>query len=325
MALYPIEDVCVTTGFVFDDAFLLHDTGAGHPECPQRLSNTMTHLRTLPWFDDLRPYAAAPADPEWIVTNHASAYLTRAQRVCAAGDEFLDTADVSVSRESYRAALQAAGACIALADGVMRGDIDNGFALVRPPGHHAERDQAMGFCLFNNVAVLARYMQRQYGLDKVLILDWDVHHGNGTQHTFEADPSVLFISAHQYPFYPGTGAYSETGTGRGRGATLNCPVPAGSNDKDYEALFMEKILPCIDEFGPEIIIISAGFDAHKADPLGQVRLSTACYGWMTRRVMEMADKHADGRIISALEGGYNLNVLPRCVAEHLSALNDRAA
>ena len=311
----------MTTGFVFDDAFLLHDTGAGHPECPQRLSRTMAHLRALPVYDTLKHYAATPAEPQWIAANHAAAYLTRAQRVCAAGDTFLDNADVPVSGASYRTALQAAGACMTLADGVMQGEIDNGFVLARPPGHHAEHAQAMGFCMFNNVAILARYLQQQHGLDKILILDWDVHHGNGTQHAFEADPSVLFISAHQYPFYPGTGAYSETGSGRGQGATLNCPVPAGSNDKDYEALFMEKILPCIDQFGPEFIIISAGFDAHKADPLGQVRLSTACYGWMTRRVMELADKHAGGRIVSALEGGYNLNVLPRCVEQHLLALN----
>ena len=192
---------------------------------------------------------------------------------------------------------------------------------MRPPGHHAEHDQAMGFCILNNVAILARYLKAVHGLDKVLVLDWDVHHGNGTQHTFEEDPSVLFASTHQYPFYPGTGAWSETGIGKGRGATLNCPMRAGSDDKDYEAAFMEKILPAIDQFKPEFIIISAGFDAHRDDPLGEINLSTGFYGWMTDRIMEMADKHAGGRIVSVLEGGYNLAMLPLCIEEHLKGLS----
>ena len=186
---------------------------------------------------------------------------------------------------------------------------------MRPPGHHAEHDQAMGFCILNNVAILARYLKAVHGLDKVLVLDWDVHHGNGTQHTFEEDPSVLFASTHQYPFYPGTGAWSETGIGKGSGATLNCPMPAGSDDNDYEAAFMEKILPAIDQFKPEFIIISAGFDAHRDDPLGEINLSTGFYGWMTDRIMEMADKHAGGRIVSVLEGGYNLAMLPLCIED----------
>ena len=298
-----------------------HHTGAGHPECAERLSVTMEHLSALPLYDELKHYEPLPVEQELIEANHSSAYLTRARQTCAGGSTFLDSLDVTVSEESYDIALKAAGATLALAEGVINQEISNGFALVRPPGHHAEHDQAMGFCILNNVAILARYLKAVHGLDKVLVLDWDVHHGNGTQHTFEEDPSVLFASTHQYPFYPGTGAWSETGIGKGRGATLNCPMRAGSDDKDYEAAFMEKILPAIDQFKPEFIIISAGFDAHRDDPLGEINLSTGFYGWMTDRIMEMADKHAGGRIVSVLEGGYNLTMLPLCIEEHLNALS----
>ena len=298
-----------------------HHTGAGHPECAERLSVTMEHLSALPLYDELKHYEPLPVEQELIEANHSSAYLTRARQTCAGGSTFLDSLDVTVSEESYDVALKAAGATLALAEGVINEEISNGFALVRPPGHHAEHDQAMGFCILNNVAILARYLKAVHGLDKVLVLDWDVHHGNGTQHTFEEDPSVLFASTHQYPFYPGTGAWSETGIGKGRGATLNCPMRAGSDDKDYEAAFMEKILPAIDQFKPEFIIISAGFDAHRDDPLGEINLSTGFYGWMTDRIMEMADKHAGGRIVSVLEGGYNLTMLPLCIEEHLNALS----
>ncbi len=311
----------MTTGFVFDEVFLSHRTGAGHPECAQRLSATMDHLTTLPLYDKLNFLDALPAQQEFIETSHSAAYLARARHTCLGGSAFLDSMDTTVSKESFDIALKAAGASIALADGVIDGEISNGFALVRPPGHHAEHEQAMGFCILNNVAILARYLQAHHGLDKVMILDWDVHHGNGTQHTFEEDPSVLFVSTHQYPFYPGTGAWSETGIGKGSGATVNCPMPAGSGDEDYEAAFMEKILPAIDEFKPEFVIISAGFDAHRDDPLGDVNLSTGFYGWMTSRVMEAADKHAGGRIVSVLEGGYNLAMLPLCIEEHLKVLS----
>ena len=311
----------MTTGFVFDEVFLSHRTGAGHPECAERLSATMDHLTTLPLYDKLNFLNALPAQQEFIETSHSAAYLARARHTCVGGSAFLDSMDTAVGKESFDIALKAAGASIALADGVIDGEISNGFALVRPPGHHAEREQAMGFCILNNVAILARYLQAHHGLDKVMILDWDVHHGNGTQHTFEEDPSVLFVSTHQYPFYPGTGAWSETGIGRGSGATVNCPMPAGCGDEDYEAAFMEKILPAIDGFKPEFVIISAGFDAHRDDPLGDVNLSTGFYGWMTSRVMEVADQHAGGRIVSVLEGGYNLAMLPLCIEEHLKVLS----
>jgi len=309
------------SGFIYDTAFLKHDTGAGHPECPQRLLVTISHLQSLTWFEKLHQYSAQRIDKNWLRKTHSREYILRVKQTCESGQPFIDSMDVGICPESYDIALLAAGSPITLADKIIQGEIDNGFVLARPPGHHAERDQAMGFCLFNNVAILARYLQRQYHVDKVLILDWDVHHGNGSQHSFEDDPSVLYISTHEYPYYPGTGAYTETGIGKGLGATLNCPMPSGAGDKDYEVAFMEKILPKIDSFKPEFTIISAGFDAHIDDPLGHIRLSTGFFGWMTKRVMEMAHKHCQDRIISVLEGGYNLNALPLCVAEHLSVLS----
>lgn len=311
----------MNTGFIYDTAFLDHNTGAGHPECPERLQVTMSHLQSLPWFDNLYHLPSRVIEREWLLSTHANQYIQRAKAACNAKQPFLDCMDVSICQESFEISLLAAGAPVVIADAIIQAEINNGFVLARPPGHHAEHNQAMGFCLFNNVAILTRYLQRQYGLDKVLILDWDVHHGNGSQHSFEEDPSVLYISTHEYPYYPGTGAYSETGIGKGRGATLNCPMSAGARDQDYETAFMDKILPKIDIFRPEFIIISAGFDAHVNDPLGHICLSTDFFGWMTQRVMEMAHKHCQGRIISVLEGGYNLTALPLCVAKHLSVLS----
>ncbi|MGI9304554.1 MAG: histone deacetylase family protein [Gammaproteobacteria bacterium] len=310
----------MTTGFVYDSAFLEHDTGQGHPETSARLVSAMQFLEQQPWFGDMPRFAPAAADRKWIQQVHSDGYIARAQAACRAGHSHLDVLDVAISPESFDTALLAAGAALELGDKVMAGEVDNGFALVRPPGHHAEQDAAMGFCLFNNVAILARYLQHKHGVNKVMILDWDVHHGNGTQHTFEADPSVLYISTHQYPYYPGTGAASETGTGRGQGATLNCPMSAGSMDADYELAWTERIVPKINDFKPEVVIISAGFDAHEDDPLAQMNLSTGFFGWMSERMMEMADQHAGARLISLLEGGYNLQMLPRCIGEHLTAL-----
>lgn len=311
----------MTSGFLYNPVYLRHDTGAGHPECSERLAVTLRHLKSLPWFADLSPVAARIAEPRWLETVHDHDYINRARQACAAGVPFLDSMDVSICRESFDVALEATGGVLELADQLLAGKFDNGFALIRPPGHHAEKNMALGFCLFNNVAILARYLQKQHGLDKILILDWDVHHGNGTQHTFEDDPSVLYISTHQYPFYPGTGAWDETGSGRGAGATLNCPMAAGSDDKEYEQAFMDKILPKIDHFRPELIIISAGFDAHADDPLAQINLSTGFYAWMTEVLMEKAEKYANGRILSVLEGGYHLQRLPECVAIHLATLS----
>ena len=311
----------MNTGFVYHPAFLEHDPGKGHPECAERLSVSMDYLQTLPWFKSLKRIMPITADLDWIATIHHADYIRRARTTCLAGANHLDCVDVGICRDSYEIALLAAGAPLTLADEIITGNIQNGFCLLRPPGHHAEANTALGFCLFNNIAILSRYLQKQHGIEKILILDWDVHHGNGTQHTFEEDPSVLYISTHQYPYYPGTGATYETGCGRGNGATLNCPMPAGSTDIHYEAVFIDTILPKIHAFKPEFTLISAGFDAHYDDPLGQIDLSTQFFGWMTERMLEIADHYSEGRIISLLEGGYHLQALALCVAEHLKALS----
>ena len=310
----------MTTGFLYDHRFLDHDAGHGHPERRERLTSTMSHLESCDWFGGLVRVDAVAADPAWIETVHDADYIARAQEACRAGAPFLDVADVGISRQSSDVARLAAGGALALADHIAAGDIENGFALCRPPGHHAEQAMAMGFCLFNNVAIAARYLQRAHGVDKVLILDFDVHHGNGTQHAFEEDPSVMYASTHQYPYYPGTGAASEIGTGRGAGATVNCPMPAGAGDEEYQRAFTDRLLPAADAFAPEFVIVSAGFDAHADDPLAQTRVSTECFGWMSERIVEIAAKHADGRVLSMLEGGYNVDVLPRCVETHLLTL-----
>ncbi|MGE0383684.1 MAG: histone deacetylase [Gammaproteobacteria bacterium] len=310
----------MNTGFLHDPRFLEHDTGHGHPECAARLQATLRHLQAQPWFGALERIDAEAADTRWIREVHSADYLLRAERACRAGEPCLDTTDVAICPLSFDIALLAAGAALACGDAVALGRTDNAFALMRPPGHHAETAQALGFCLINNIAVLARYLQRQHGVDRILILDWDVHHGNGTQHTFYEDPSVLYVSTHQYPFYPGTGAAYETGTGRGSGATLNCPMPAGATDSAYMRAFMDEILPRVDWFKPEFVLLSAGFDAHRDDPLAEIALTTPMFSWMTERMLETADRHCGGRLVSLLEGGYDLDELPRSVAAHVATL-----
>lgn len=308
------------TGFLYDPIFLEHDTGPGHPECARRLTATLEYLQQQDWFAQLLPLKPKAIDRHWLLQVHTADYIQRVEAACRNGAPYLDTPDVSISQRSYEVALYAAGSGLVLADELLAGRIDNGFALLRPPGHHAEADMALGFCLFNNIAILARYLQQQHGLERIAILDWDVHHGNGTQHAFESDGSVLYASIHQYPFYPGSGGDQETGHAAGRGTTLNCPVPAGTTDQDYEQLFRQRILPAIANFQPDILLVSAGFDAHRSDPLAGVSLSTEFYGWMTQRIMETADHHAGGRLLSLLEGGYDLQALPHCIAAHLKTL-----
>ena len=309
------------TALLTDRRYLMHQPGEYHPECPERLTSVLHHLETLPWFSRLKQLTARAADMEWIAAVHRPDYIHRTEAACRAGYARLDCPDVGISPGSFHAAELASGGALELADRLMAGEINNGFALIRPPGHHAEARAAMGFCLFNNIAILARYLQRKHGLEKILILDWDVHHGNGTQHTFEEEPDVLYISLHQYPFYPGTGAAHENGIGRGRGATLNCPMPAGAGDHEYEEAFRTKIFPKIAAFRPDVVLISAGFDAHRDDPLAGICLSTDFFGWMTGRMLEVAERYAGNRLISLLEGGYHLDELPRSIARHLAVLS----
>lgn len=312
----------VATGYITDDLLLEHDTGPDHPESAARLRTVRRYLAEQNWFTDhLLHFSSNPIDLSSIEPIHPLTYIRRVETACRDGKRHLDCADVVISPASYEAALRAAAASITLADQIAGGELNNGFALLRPPGHHAERSMAMGFCLFNNIAITVRHLQRWHSVDKIAIVDWDVHHGNGTQHAFEEDPSVLYISLHQYPFYPGTGSSTETGTGRGEGATLNCPMKAGASDIDYMDAFNRLILPRLHEFRPEFLLISAGFDAHRDDPLAEIDLTTDCFGWMTSQLMEIAERYADKRLLSVLEGGYNLDRLAECTSLHLRVLS----
>ena len=269
------------------------------------------------------PLAAGEPDAQtrrWLETIHDGAYLDRAEETCRAGAPILDAPDVGIGPESAAIARLAVTGALAAVDAVLTDRVDSAFAAVRPPGHHAERREAMGFCLFNTIAVAARYAQERHGRERVAILDWDVHHGNGTQHAFEADPTVLYLSLHQSPLYPGTGAAGEEGTGAGAGATLNVPLPAGCGDAEYASAFRERVLPKLQDFHPDLLLISAGFDAHAADPLAGMRVTEAGFAEWTARVAEVAETVCDGRIVSLLEGGYDLDALGRSVAAHLDAL-----
>ncbi len=311
----------LNTAFLYDPLFLDHDTGSRHPERKERLSAAYDVISKQCWFGDLHQLKPEPAAMNWVQTIHQPGYVDRAIAACASGQRHLDTPDVTISEKSVEVALNATGSVMRIADEVMAGKVDNGFAMVRPPGHHAEADYAMGFCLFNSVAITARYLQQKYDLERILILDWDVHHGNGTQHIFEQDPSVFYISLHQFPHYPGTGSLSETGIGAGDGATLNCPMTPGQGDEHYLQAFNEIVLPRAKQFDPDAILISAGFDAHRADPLGSINLETESYDWMTKAMMDLADSCCEGRLISVLEGGYDLDALGESVTRHVRVLS----
>ena len=308
------------TGFVYDPRYLEHDMGISHPESPNRLRAIMQRLELTGTLAKLTRIEPRNAEDEWITQIHAPAYVAALkQHVPTSGRVSLDP-DTSMSPGSLTAAYLAAGGALAGVDAIMAKQVDHVFCAVRPPGHHAERGRAMGFCLFNNVAIAARYIQKKYGLKRVLIVDWDVHHGNGTQHTFEEDPLILFFSTHQYPHYPGTGRATERGRGAGEGFTINVPMEAGEGDDDYRAVFHKSLVPAVDDFKPEFVIISAGFDAHKDDPLANMGLTDEGYANLTRIVAGIAKRHANGRILSSLEGGYNLAALAASVDAHIRAL-----
>ena len=313
-----------TTGLVTHPDYLKHDPGPGHPESPARLKAIEAHLHKTGLMDQLTAIAVTHSQEAdlaaWIDAVHAAGYREALHRIVPPeGIRYLD-ADTGVSPGSWPAALAAVGGALSAVDQVMIGRVTNAFCAVRPPGHHAESRRAMGFCLFNNVAIAARYLQRHHGIRKVAIVDWDVHHGNGTQEIFYEDPTVFYVSTHQYPHYPGTGAETEVGKGAGKGFTLNCPMPAGRDDDDYAAVFTKKIIPALKAFGPEFVLISAGFDAHRDDPLAGMKVTERGFGELTRLVRQLADDACRGRIVSCLEGGYNLPALARSVEAHLVAL-----
>jgi acetoin utilization deacetylase AcuC-like enzyme len=309
-----------TTGLVYHPDYLLHETGPGHFERSARLEAIMGRLQQLPLYGDLVLLEPGEAPLEAITRIHSPGYIAHVQKVCEGGYDFLDSPDTPVSPRSYHAALLAAGGAIMAADAVMSGQVDNAFCALRPPGHHAERSQGMGFCLFNNVAIAARHLQEVHGLSRVLIVDWDVHHGNATQHTFEDDADIFYFSVHQWPLYPGTGARSERGRGPGLGATLNAPMGPGSGDEDYARIFEKELAPAALSFRPEFVLISAGFDAHRNDPLSATRVTERGYYEMTRAVMRIAAQCCAGRVVSMLEGGYDLTALVASVEHHLAAL-----
>lgn len=310
------------TGFVYDPRFLEHDMGHGHPESPERLRAILARLESGGILERLTPIEPKPAEEEWITQVHGQGYVESLKRHRPTSGRVQLDPDTSMSPGSLAAAYLAAGGALAACDAIMRGDVAHAFCAVRPPGHHAEQSRAMGFCFFNNVAIAARYLQRKHGLARVLIVDWDVHHGNGTQHSFDDDPSVLFFSTHQYPHYPGTGGATETGKGRGEGFTINVPMSGGEGDEEYAAVFEQVLVPAADRFQPEAVIISAGFDAHRDDPLASMGLTERGYAELTRIVTAIAKRHSRHRLLSCLEGGYNLSALAASVEAHLEALLD---
>jgi acetoin utilization deacetylase AcuC-like enzyme len=309
-----------STGFVRSALFQRHDTGPGHPERAERAAAIERRLQAGGVLAELDVRDASRAAIVAVCRVHDADYVRRVESSIAAGARVLDEGDTRVSAESWAAALAAAGGAIDAADRVIAGEWKNAFVAARPPGHHAERDAAMGFCLFNNAAVAAQHARAEHGLERVAIVDWDVHHGNGTQHIFERDPHVFYASLHQWPLYPGTGLASERGIGEGEGATLNLPQPPHAGDREWLGAFESKLLPALEAFRPDLVIVSAGFDAHRDDPLAQTRLSDEAFRTLTRGVGEVARRHAGGRVLSLLEGGYDLDALARCVEAHVEEL-----
>ncbi|MBI4417306.1 MAG: histone deacetylase [Ignavibacteriales bacterium] len=312
-----------TVGFFYHPHYLKHLTGPGHPERPERLSYLVQHLLKRPVWNSLVHLQPQHARTEHVMLAHPEQYITEVARACSSGITMLDQ-DTRICRDSYDVALLAVGAVVEAVEQVVKGKLTSAFCAVRPPGHHAETARAMGFCLFNNAAIAAKYARKSLGVNRVAIVDWDVHHGNGTQEIFYQDPTVLYISLHQYPFYPGTGSETETGNSDGKGLTLNCPMKAGSGEEEYLQAFNTKILPTIGNFKPELLIISAGFDAHRNDPLAGINLTEETFGTMTSLLKDVAEKHTGGKIVSVLEGGYDLNATAKSVEIHLDRMIGRS-
>lgn len=307
------------TALIYHPIYLKHDTGPHHPERASRLQAILRKLQKRGFINKLKLIEPEPASIQDIMLAHSGDYVLSIKDKCKNAPLNLDP-DTVISKDSFEAALFAAGAVIKGIDLVFNGDFDNAFCMVRPPGHHARPTQAMGFCIFNNIAIGAKFIQKKYNLNRILIIDWDVHHGNGTEEIFYEDPAVFYISLHQYPHYPGTGSKESIGAGKGKGFNLNIPMSAGSGDTEYIKVFHEIIIPRVENFKPEFILISAGFDGHRDDPLSSINLTEDGYKKMTEITKKLASLYARNRLVSVLEGGYNLRALAKCVEEHLIAL-----
>lgn len=310
------------TGFLYDERYLFHDTGPNHPEAPERLQAIYQGIKEAELLSKLILIQASRADFKWIETVHDKNYIQRFKAACRSGNSTFDYPDNQMCPETFETALLAVGGVIDAAQLVMQSKLDNVFCAVRPPGHHAEHNQAMGFCYFNNVAIAARYLQAEWGIQRVGIIDFDVHHGNGTQHIFEEDPTVFYYSIHQHPSfaYPGTGRVFERGNGKGVGSIRNYPVLPGQGDKEYIGLVERDLLPVLGAFDPEVIIVSAGFDAHVDDDMSDIKLSTDGYSKIMEKIVGLAEQYSNGRLISVLEGGYCLKRLPELARNHVKIL-----
>jgi acetoin utilization deacetylase AcuC-like enzyme len=308
------------TALLLDPLYKQHDPGPGHPEQPARYDAVTRAIDDTGLLPQLQRVEVRAASEDEIALVHGRVYIEKVKREIASGAHELSTGDTNVGPRSLDVAARAVGGLLNAVDAVVAGQAANAFCAVRPPGHHAGPDRGMGFCIFNNIAIAARYAQRKHGLAKVMIADWDVHHGNGTQDTFYRDGSVFFMSTHQSPWYPGTGPASETGEGRGKDCILNFPFPAGSGRKEIVGAFRESLRRAADAFKPDLVMISAGFDSRAGDPLGLFTLSDADFTDLTKIMLEIAGTHANGRLISVLEGGYDLKGLEAAAGAHVKAL-----
>ncbi len=305
-------------GFVYDPVYLEHDTGQ-HVENARRLEAIISHLEQTGLRQQLVSLEPRAASVEELSSVHHKQHIAHIQDVAQRGGGWLD-ADTVMSSGSYKAALYAAGGAIRATEAVMSGEVGSAFALVRPPGHHATSQRAMGFCLFNNVAVATEYALARYNLERILIIDFDVHHGNGTQEIFYDNPQVMYISTHEYPFYPGTGDIGETGSGAAGGTTVDIPLRAGCGDNEYLQVFEQIIAPAAGRFKPQLMLVSAGYDAHWADELAMMQVSTIGFAQMVKIIKQMADELCGGRLVFSLEGGYNLTALATSVKATLDVL-----
>ncbi|MBI2832301.1 MAG: histone deacetylase [Chloroflexi bacterium] len=301
----------MATGYAYNPVYLKHDTG-GHVENAGRLKAILSQLERTKIIEQLTHIPPRPATVEELALVHDGQYIAGIKAVVEKGGGWLD-GDTVTSSGSYEAAVYAAGGAICAVEAVTGGEVANAFALVRPPGHHATANQAMGFCLFNNVAIAAKYALTKLGLERVAIIDFDVHHGNGTQDAFYSDPQVLYISTHEYPFYPGSGSTGEMGSGAGKGSTVNIPLPAGCGDAEYLQVFEQIIVPVVRRYAPQLILVSAGYDAHWSDSIAMMEVSVTGFARIVEIIRGLAEELCNGRLVSSLEGGYNSEALAASV------------